>query len=635
MKRLLLLVPLLLAAGCASLASDITPPPGYVYTTPVPAVVPTEVPYFPFVPPNPETGAAIFAEKCAPCHGDTGLGDGPEAQKLPNPVAPLADLALARQRTPADWFRAVTNGNIDKYMPPFTSLTDRERWDVIAYALTLSASETDVAQGSELYQANCAACHGITGLGDGIDAINQKLTPGDFTDQAGMAERSLDDLIQGMAHANGANLPDFTGELTPADQLALAKTLRALTFAPPGEAAAAASPLEDAVPTEGNGTPEAAAPPEVESLSQGDITGQVINASGGEVSSGLEVSLFGFDEFQRVLTETTTTDDAGKFIFEAVRMPEGRAFITTVDFDRGTFTSDVAVAGEEGGSLNLPISVFEASTDTSQLSIDRLHVFFEFLAPDMVRVAELILITNPTNRMIVAAQEGDPVIEFALPPGAVNLQFQDGAVGTQFSLTSDGFGDLRGITPGVGEHQILFSFDMPYSSNFDLNQRVDLAVSALVVLLPQVGVEANSDFLISDGVREVEGQPYELLTGGSLPAGSVLPVSLSGQPDVSGSNLVTTGSGSGLIVGLVALGSVVVMGGAWLYQRQSRNQPVAPLPAEEPLPIHIEEMSTEELMDSIIALDERFKAGDLPESAYLKQRKMLKDRLRDLLAGDR
>jgi hypothetical protein len=42
-------------------------------------------------------------------------------------------------------------------------------------------------------------------------------------------------------------------------------------------------------------------------------------------------------------------------------------------------------------------------------------------------------------------------------------------------------------------------------------------------------------------------------------------------------------------------------------------------------------MSETDLMDAIIALDDRYKSGDLPESAYLKQRGLLKGQLQQML----
>ena len=62
-----------ISASCNfTLAEDVTPPPDYVAPTPAP----TLGPLVPAQAPSVENGAAIYMEKCAPCHGDTGLGDG-------------------------------------------------------------------------------------------------------------------------------------------------------------------------------------------------------------------------------------------------------------------------------------------------------------------------------------------------------------------------------------------------------------------------------------------------------------------------------------------------------------------------------------------------------------------------------
>ncbi len=89
---------LVLSACSFSLAEDITPPPNLQQQQPSqaqPAAVSSNT--FPLLPPNPANGEAIYAEKCSPCHGDAGLGDGPQAAQLPNPPAALGSPDLARQ----------------------------------------------------------------------------------------------------------------------------------------------------------------------------------------------------------------------------------------------------------------------------------------------------------------------------------------------------------------------------------------------------------------------------------------------------------------------------------------------------------------------------------------------------------
>jgi hypothetical protein len=146
---ILLLGMLFLSACSFSLAEDITPPPG----SELPAEMPTQAeisgPLYPMIAPNPAAGEPIYAGKCAlPC--STGQGDGPQANQLPNPPTPLGDPLVARQAAPADWYAIVTQGNLERFMPPFSSLTDRQRWDVVAYALTLSTSPENLARGRTL-----------------------------------------------------------------------------------------------------------------------------------------------------------------------------------------------------------------------------------------------------------------------------------------------------------------------------------------------------------------------------------------------------------------------------------------------------------------------------------------------------
>src|SRR5512135_2516626 len=186
----ILLLPLLLAA--CSLASDITPPPGYS-----PPVLPTAAPAsYPLVPPDPSQGAATFTDKCAPCHGATGMGDGPQAANLANPVAPIGSADLARQAKPADWYNIVTNGQMAQYMPPFSgSLTDRQRWDVIAYVLSLSSSPQLVDEGKTIYADNCAACHGASGRGDGPQAASAGAKVPNWSDLSRLAQFSAQDIF--------------------------------------------------------------------------------------------------------------------------------------------------------------------------------------------------------------------------------------------------------------------------------------------------------------------------------------------------------------------------------------------------------------------------------------------------------
>lgn len=51
-----------------------------------------------------------------------------------------------------------------------TTLSESQRWDVVAYLWQSQAASGSLASGKQLYAQNCAACHGENGAGDGVFA---------------------------------------------------------------------------------------------------------------------------------------------------------------------------------------------------------------------------------------------------------------------------------------------------------------------------------------------------------------------------------------------------------------------------------------------------------------------------------
>ena len=113
------------------------------------------------------------------------MGDGPNSAILENPVPALGSEELARGAAPSDWHSIVTQGNMQAFMPPFSSLSDQERWDVVAYLYTLSAPQDMVLQGEAVFLENCAGCHGEDGRKGVVD----------LRDSAFMSESSAEDLF--------------------------------------------------------------------------------------------------------------------------------------------------------------------------------------------------------------------------------------------------------------------------------------------------------------------------------------------------------------------------------------------------------------------------------------------------------
>ncbi|HLA98873.1 MAG TPA: c-type cytochrome [Anaerolineales bacterium] len=631
------LIALLLSACSISLAEDITPPPGSE-VRPAQQAQPAAVsgPLYPLVPPNPQAGQAIYTEKCAPCHGARGLGDGPQAAQLPNPPAPLGAPDFARQATPARWYTQVTQGNLERFMPPFDSLSDRERWDVVAYAFSLSVSQELIEQGEALYQANCAGCHGELGKGDGPEAATLGTALTDLSSQAFMAEKSGQDLFQAITQGVEPDMPAFAEKLTEGERWSLATYLRSLTFAAPGEAplTAQGGPASGSTPVPlGEITPTVAITITQEltsSLEAGVVNGNVVNASGGEVPDDLVLTLYAFDSMQVVFTQTVTIGPDEKFTFEPVEMLPQRAFLVTTEYNGNTYGSDIGVVRSEETSLSLPILIYETTTDASILRVDRLHLFFEFIDSQRMRVIELYIMSNPSDKALVAEAEGQPVVRFILPEGATNLEFQDGALGDRFIQTEDGFGDTVTVRPGMGLYEVLFAYEMPYNRKLDLVKPVNLPVDAVVILIPENGIKVKGEALVDEGTRDMQGALYHLYNGGSLQPGDTLSLTISGRPAGARPSILA-GSSTSLVLGVGAFGLALILAGVWLYRRAGRAV-MDDEDEEVDLPESgLEFDSSETVMDAIIALDDLYQSGELPEEAYQQRRAALKARLQSLL----
>lgn len=612
----------LLAACNFSLAADVTPPPGYVPPPEIPASPSPLAVVFPLVPPDVTQGAAIYAEKCAPCHGPEGLGDGPQALSLPNPVTALGDPQVARAATPARWFKVVSEGNLERFMPPFRSLSERQRWDVVAYAFSLSVTPAEIEEGASLFIAHCASCHGESGRGDG--PLAAALTVPDLTDQERMAGKSANDLFQVISNGVG-QMPAFAEQLNEGQIWALTAYLRSLTFVSASEEAAPERPT----PTQSSdsssaATPVAEAAPQATNL--GAVSGVVTTADGSPAPAGLEVHLHAFDQRQLVFTATTTTAEGGVYRFDDLEMPAGRAFLTTVEFEGVVYGSQVVQAEQEATQLDLPLRVYPSSTDTSLLVVDRLHYFFEFVDERTLRVLELYIISNPSGKTVVATQAGEAVLTFSLPAGAQNLQFDEGALGERFIPLEGGFGDTFPVRPGIGEHQVLFSYELPYERKLELERPIPLFTQAVIILVPQDGIRIKGAGLEDAGTRQIQGTTYHLYNGTAMPAGSVLQLTISGSPSRS-TAFWTRGPSTNLLIGALSLGMALLLAGAWLYRR---NRLAAPLPVGGT--VEREQLSSAEaVMDAILALDDLYQEGKLPEEAYRQRRAALKQQLKDLL----
>jgi hypothetical protein len=274
--------------------------------------------------------------------------------------------------------------------------------------------------------------------------------------------------------------------------------------------------------------------------------------------------------------------------------------------------------------------VYDTTKDTSTLKIDRLHLFFEQLDDQTMRVAELLVMSNTSDKTIIPQEPNQPTITFNLPQGYQDLQFQDGDLGGRYVTTADGFGDTAVIYPGQSNYQILMAYTLPYDKKLDLVQPVNIPIDAVVVLVPQDNFKVKGNSLQDAGTRDVQGVPYQMYNLDGLKAGDSLNLTVT----TSGSSLLK-GNRSQLVVGLAAVGLALVLGGGLMYWRQRRREQDEDAAYPEGVPFAASPGANaetpDELMDAILALDDLYNSGQLEEAVYLQRRSDLKERLRAIL----
>jgi mono/diheme cytochrome c family protein len=82
------------------------------------------------------SGRQVYLDSCMRCHGDRGLGDGPDAASL---YKPPADLAEHVPHHSDEHLAELVRGGRSP-MPGFRGLSDQQLEDLLAYLLTLAGS---------------------------------------------------------------------------------------------------------------------------------------------------------------------------------------------------------------------------------------------------------------------------------------------------------------------------------------------------------------------------------------------------------------------------------------------------------------------------------------------------------------
>jgi len=603
----------LLAACNFTLAADVTPPPGYIPPTPAP----TLGPLYPASAPDIENGKLIYAEKCAPCHGNTGLGDGTDGKQLPVTVAAFALPETAHKASPAKWYTVVTQGNLDRFMPPFASLNDQQRWDVISYALTLHTTPEQIETGRSLLEQNCADC-----------AKN-------FGNQERMSSLSADDIVK-MIKAGAGDLPAFGSGFSDEEAYAVAAYIRTLSYAPPAAPAAdsaaetlvaaeAETPSAQTTPVDGEQaqvtTPEATAEPLVASL--GKISGLIENHSGTDFPSDLKITLRGYDHGsdpsagpQEILNLEGTVNADGTYVFET-GIVEKQIYLAEFEMGGLNYQSGYAVASAGTTGLVLPTIVVHATTeDFSALRIDSVQIFFDFANADITQIFAVYSITNASDKTIIINMGDKQVVPFiASPDGAEGLGYEDTQNSAPFLQTAN----VLAMPPSETPYELIAFASLPKTKEIAISQPARLPIGSISLYLPE-GMDAEGKTLTDEGLQALKSMNFHVYSASGLKKDESIDFTITGKPETTAVNPDITQNKT-LLISAGALGVALILAGLWLYMRDRKKE-------QEFEDEEQEFEDTESIMDAIIALDDLHRVGTLTDQAYQQRREELKNALK-------
>ena len=611
MRKSLPLVGLIfLFMTACNLAGDVTPPPALATqqafpSEPMPSPsssVPAEEPVSiavispPDQAPDLTNGKLIYAEKCAPCHGDTGMGDGSMSGNLEITPSQIGAADSGRMAVPAEWYEIVTAGRLNRFMPPFSSLSDSERWDVVGYALSLSTNEAELDRGKDRYVEFCADCHGEEGeVIQGSTALSAPLY---------ISMHSLEEITEVIVNG-GDTMPDFRNVIEEEDQWAIGAYIRSLT--------SEGKPVESAEEVEEQGE------------NFGKIIGNVIaGAQDMEPPENLEVIMVAFDGDQPVLTMTSSTDSAGDFEFSDLEIVPGRIFGAYIDYEDVRYYSTAAHFLEDASFFELPIVVFESTSIRDNLEVERVHLVFDYAVEGIVEVSELWLISNTGDKTIVGG-EGSGILEIPLPDGYQDLRLTDESSFAELSISDERVTLQDPIIPGE-TLDLVFSFTLPYERSRSFQQLMIDPVGAIVVLAAEDAPEIRGKGVEDQGVRDMGGVRFRTYTIEPPAIGEELAFDLSGRHPASTSLM----DSSNLVISIGILGlALVLVGIVWRYVGSRSPETV-----ESPVMKQDASRDKQTLLHSIAALDDVFESGEITEKEYQDRRAALKREVSDIMKSE-
>ena len=526
--------------------------------------------------PDINRGAQIFQERCTECHGVSGDGWGElvRAGSVERPLD-MRDRALVAPKSPLAWYEVITQGRIEKLMPPWeNALSDEERWDVALYSYTLAYDEELLAAGERLWRERCGGC------------VLPAAIPPVFSDQE-----------------YGATLNrDYFGGGLGAEEIGAATAYARLKS------------LENA------GEP---APNEAK---LGELRGQVQHGTaGGIVPDGTQIQLrYGSPAAGYTVAETAINEDL-RFSLEDIPLRQDYSYVVGAVYDGRLFSKRLP----QLSSAEQTLTIYDETTDPLVVSVARIDLYIDAVTWEGwgagLYVSQFVGFGNSSDRIYSSGRAFDDgreaVLLLPFPRGARVLSDDQGGryvlIENMDNLPNSVI-DTLPVAPGA-DHQIVLEYFLPYQQGLDFQQDFSNPLDAQVTVTMPENLRIKSDgFLLQSDSSAAEGAR---VYAGQLKIGSEpqLAFRISGDPFATSSadpGVVTGDVLPLLVVGAAALLGAALVGLGWLKRSRASNS-----------------SEIDSLVAELARLDDDHDQGRINHDLYHHRRRELKAKLAERMAA--
>jgi hypothetical protein len=353
-------------------------------------------------------------------------------------------------------------------------------------------------------------------------------------------------------------------------------------------------------------------------LDKGTIEGKMINKTTGKTVPYQEVTLHKYLNQREIGKESTKTDGEGKFRFGNLSTGPNYVYNLYSKYREVEYWSRIIAFKGKTTVEDVRLVVYESTSNPKDIKVRLHHIIFD-IQGKLLLVKEIFLFYNEGERTYIgkkkAGEEKRITLNFSLPEGFANLRYPQGQGLMPCCVipTERGFLDTMPVKPGLRE--VVFTYQLRYDSSKYLFRRLmDYDTDSLDVLLPAGGVKVSGQNLsLSPKTVNIRGKNYlDLKSQGKVRAGTLLSLGLSNLP---------AGQGFFKVVAYSLIAALILIGFAYPLFRKGK--------AAEGEKGTIKD-SRETLLSAIAQLDDRFRAGKIPEKDYRALRKQKKERLMEL-----